>query len=79
MSIAFAYRAHDSLAIGYPFRDHWHPVFDAPDIGILPIDGTLTYRDYPDACELVPIGVMPDLSSGYVLRSASRCWQDEYR
>ena len=52
MSIVFAYRAYDGLAIDYPFRGYWHPVFDAPDIGILPIDGTLTNRDYPDAGEL---------------------------
>jgi len=79
MSIVFAYRTHDDLAIRYPLHDHGHSFFDVPDIGILPIDGTLAYRDHLDVGELVPIWPMPNDSSAHFRRSASCYWQDEHR
>lgn len=78
MSIAFACKIHDDLAIGYPFRDYWHPFFDVPDIGFLPIDGTLTYHDYPESGGRAPIRAVPDHPGAHGLRSASCYWQDEH-
>ena len=51
MSIGFAYRAHDGLAVGFPFRGCWLPASNALEIGTMPVDGTLTDGDYPAVCE----------------------------
>jgi len=51
MSVGGAYRAHEGLAIGYPFSGCCPPVSIVPDVGVMPIDGTLTHGDYPVVCE----------------------------